>query len=329
VSALNTTIKRRRLLNMNCNLNKRSEAMDVNSNNERSSPKANADEESLYSIPEDSREDIAWDNPSRSDSQVHTPTRVGVELSLVDDPTKREMLVTNMTSPLSTQATTDEIRADKCTECATTSTDSSCDNNRALIRWKIISLVFIAIVVVLCVFIAVSQVNKNSDNRSRYKGSEKNADASSVEAASNPAASPVFAPTDDPSSTDLRLAQGYVYSALRTCSDDATLFEPGTASGNIFASLVNEVVGGIGKDGNGHSTFDLGHSYLYLREKYALGMLYKATNGEHWIRNQNWLSNTDPCDSWSGVSCSTRKNGTCAVRGLALGKFTAACLILL
>ena len=40
----------------------------------------------------------------------------------------------------------------------------------------------------------------------------------------------------------------------------------------------------------------------------ALIDLYRATNGQNWIVNGNWLKNDQPCSNWVGVTCDAAHN---------------------
>ena len=58
---------------------------------------------------------------------------------------------------------------------------------------------------------------------------------------------------------------------------------------------------------------------------------YKATDGSNWVRNTNWLADTDPCDPlfpWFGVTCAlvTERTlpdlyNTTSVRGVTVRSF--------
>jgi hypothetical protein len=176
---------------------------------------------------------------------------------------------------------------------------------------------------VLTVFLAVWQTNNLGKNRPSVKA----ADPSSVEIAGIPKTSPLSTSTSSPSfSADLKLAQGYVLSALNTHSRNPISFDPETMSGNVFECLVSAVVDQISRDNTRRTTFDALHSHMYLKENYALGMLFKTKIGTDWKRNQSWLSHSDPRNGWKCISCSTRKNGTQAMRRLDLGKQSAKIL---
>jgi hypothetical protein len=136
----------------------------------------------------------------------------------------------------------------------------------------------------------------------------------------NPSVTPTYVVTDTKLS-DLKLSEEYVYSALWPCPGKKTFFDADTRHGKVFTSLVNEVYQGIYKDDNGIPTFNQKHGIPFLQEKFGLSMLYEATNGDNWTRQENWLSASDPCDDWLEVTCKRRDNDKCAVTGLELGEY--------
>jgi hypothetical protein len=138
----------------------------------------------------------------------------------------------------------------------------------------------------------------------------------------NPSIAPTYGVTEsDTKLSDLKLSEEYVYSALWPCPGKKTFFDADTRHGKVFTSLVNEVYQGIYKDDNGIPTFNQKHGIPFLQEKFGLSMLYEATNGDNWTRQENWLSTSDPCDDWLEVTCKRRENDKCAVTGLELGEY--------
>jgi hypothetical protein len=134
-----------------------------------------------------------------------------------------------------------------------------------------------------------------------------------------PSLSPAQSPTVD---ANYLLSQNHVYSALSPCQSSSSLVEPATPQGRIFASLVQEVYSSaIRNDTTGEISLNGDSSGTdYLREKYALEMLYTSTNGDGWTSSSGWMKPSDPC-TWFGVQCPTaRIGGACAVTNLQLGK---------
>lgn len=130
---------------------------------------------------------------------------------------------------------------------------------------------------------------------------------------------PIPTPTDTPTTnaptedTGYEQAETLVKNALDECQGGKSFSDPSTAVGQVFQSLVQEVY-----DGRSGGVFDEVHGEDYLRERYALEMLYRSTGGKDWNQNSGWL-NGDPC-TWSGVECNTRQAGSCAVTELNLSK---------
>lgn len=130
---------------------------------------------------------------------------------------------------------------------------------------------------------------------------------------------------DETEVTDSRLtmAETHVLNALNQCPGiREALLDPETPQGRIYGLLVQEVFDGAKIDNFGMVGFADLHGEEFLKERYALEMLYDSTNGENWTRKGGWeigSTASDPC-SWFGVTCeSSRILGTCAVTGVDLG----------
>ena len=89
---------------------------------------------------------------------------------------------------------------------------------------------------------------------------------------------------------------------------------PSTPQGQTFIKLVEELFSRMNTASTGFINFPLDVGMDYLQEKYALEMLYRATEGEGWWSQANWMSETDPCEGWHGIGdCRERNEGSCGV----------------
>jgi hypothetical protein len=130
--------------------------------------------------------------------------------------------------------------------------------------------------------------------------------------------SPTLSPTH---SGAYKLADGLVYRALQYCPGMQNFDDSATPQGQIFQKIVNEVVEQTVTDPGGFIIYPLDFGYDYLREKYALEMLYQATNGGEWIDNNLWSTESDPCTGWNGITnCTTRREGSCGITHINLSK---------
>jgi hypothetical protein len=122
-------------------------------------------------------------------------------------------------------------------------------------------------------------------------------------------------------STAYILAQGFVTSALKTCPGSTSFEDKSSAQGQAFDKIAKELLANVVVGSDGFVNFPLEFGSGYIREKYALEMLYLATNGDTWLSSTDWLSDSDPCVGWYGIaSCQTRNEGSCAVLQVNLGK---------
>jgi hypothetical protein len=130
---------------------------------------------------------------------------------------------------------------------------------------------------------------------------------------------------NDTNGSRLTMAETHVFNALNHClGSNEALLDPSTAKGRIYGGLVQEVFDGSNIDDMGMVVFAELHGEEFLQERYALEMLYHMTNGDDWLQSGGWAvgsTTSDPC-SWFGVSCErSRLLGTCAITGVALGKY--------
>jgi len=134
-------------------------------------------------------------------------------------------------------------------------------------------------------------------------------------------------PSAEPTySTKYKLADGFVLSALQLCPDIDNLEDVTKPQGAIYKQLVSELYERttVGVDGFIYYPLDFGVEYL--KEKFALEMLYEATNGDKWTVNTYWNTDTDPCSGWYGIStCTERIEGSCGVTHIDLSKCLLFC----
>lgn len=282
------------------------------------------DEASLYSIAEDSREygsDVF--SMAGNDAVMDIPTHV-VETNVqwVDDDLDDEEI------------------------------DSS--GNRALggnvhnlkhgwrMKFGLVGFLFLmaALAVLIGLLVSNSQDNPSPNGLEDEAEAPGNAPVALPEAtiSISPVSSPATSlPTENPStqafipspsetptySISYKLANSFVTSALNSCAD-ADLFEdPATVQGKIFQKLVLELFEETTVDVEGYIYYPLSFGDAYIKEKFALEMLYVATNGDSWDNSIYWKTEDDPCAGWNGVqNCRTRREGSCGVIEIDLGTFS-------
>jgi hypothetical protein len=281
-----------------------------------------ADEASLYSIEEDSREDRTPDDFSPTPSNQEVLNRkYGGGVMPIDYNTKEGENPSDLERDNGDVGVEVRFEADDDDNMSKESDNRFLFYDTGLRRCRMVSaacvLCFFIVAVVLSVTLA-----QLSETRSRATVSEIRNESPEEPAlqTGRPTASPIAAaPSQD---AKYLMSENYVYEALRQCQGTGTFFDEATAQGRVFRSLVDEVYNGTTMDATGAIAFDKLHSKDYLREKFALSILFVSTNGNSWIFKQNWLSTSDPCVDWSGVVCANgRVLSSCAVTGLELCTF--------
>lgn len=152
----------------------------------------------------------------------------------------------------------------------------------------------------------------------RNRGSSDTSTTSSIEKSTETEATGLSMDEED---TMLLLSENYVFNSIKECPGTSDLFDTTTKEGIVFAALVDEVYSHATTDETtGSVTFNELHGAMYLRERFALEVLYHSTMGDTWLRHDSWMNANDPCDGWSGVECaSPRQPPACAVTGIYLG----------
>jgi len=89
---------------------------------------------------------------------------------------------------------------------------------------------------------------------------------------------------------------GRKHDILATVSSVSGTFLEGTPQQRAYEWLLNS-------DLTTNSCKDDGMGIEY---RYALAVFYFSTNGENWSKNRHWLSSSDHCSGWYGLSCNTR-----------------------
>ncbi|GAX15012.1 hypothetical protein FisN_12Lh292 [Fistulifera solaris] len=110
------------------------------------------------------------------------------------------------------------------------------------------------------------------------------------------------------------LATRFVTNALSACADASLLQDTTFPQGRIFEKLVLELLEETTVDADGFVYYPLDYGDAFIKEKFGLEMLYEATNGDAWNNNINWKTENDPCAGWNGVqNCRPRREGSCGV----------------
>ena len=267
-----------------------------------------ADEASLYSIAEDSREDAVSMVVGRSEEGVvistaaergsgeQKPGEFGVELSLDEDD-----------------------RVDRGGDDDDGSAAQIYDlDRRARRRFFGATACLFCLLLALAAAVTVSLTQSQGQQTSKSAAVEGNVGGSST-----------VAPTLE--DTTRVQAETLVALAIGECPGPESFFDEATPQGQVFQAIIDEVVSKASFDSStGEVTFDPLHGFDYLQEKFALGMLFFATGGHDgvWDADDQWMTDTDPCDGWTGVVCDApRIGGTCAVTGLELGKVTVCSVL--
>jgi hypothetical protein len=131
-----------------------------------------------------------------------------------------------------------------------------------------------------------------------------------------------------PTLSRLEQTQQYVLAVLNTCPGEQKTFTDETTDvGYVYKYLVDDVY----QNYNASSSFEMADAYI--REKFALSMLYLKTSGYQWNNHQNWMTTPDPCQ-WYGIQCSNNNNDAsssfppqqCSVTGIQLGTYVRGAL---
>jgi len=267
-----------------------------------------ADEASLYSIAEDSREDAI--------STVVGRTEEGVLMSTAAETGSGEQHPGEFGVELSLDEEDEDAVGLKDGDDDSAVQFYDLDRRR---RRRFIATTAILIFIVLALVAIAVSVTQSQEETSRNAVSEGILAGETEEEPPDPTDAPTFADT-----TRIQ-AETLVALAIGDCPGSGSYSEETTPQGQVFQALIDEVEAKATFDPTtGDVTFDELHGIDYLREKYALGMLYFATEGnaDSWQVDDQWMTGTDPCESWTGIVCdSPRSGGSCAVTSLELGEF--------
>jgi hypothetical protein len=169
-------------------------------------------------------------------------------------------------------------------------------NGFILMSWMLCCLLLVAIIVITTVLVTSS----NNDNKARA--------SSAVTSQSNDTTTTNSAPevtiqpsTLSPTFSPLVQTQQYVQSVLSTCPGQHTFQDESTDVGYIYKLLVDDVYQKYG----GQNPYTLADAYI--REKFALQMIYIRMGGYQWNNRQNWMITPDPC-TWYGIECNDNDN---------------------
>jgi hypothetical protein len=287
-----------------------------------------ADEASLYSIEEDSREDRTPDDFSPTPSKQHQDMlsrKYGGGVMPIDFSTKVGEVISYLDRDSDDVGVEVRFEADDDDDNMSKESDDRFlfyDTGLRRCRMMSAACVLCLFIVAVVLSVTLAQLSETSSRATVSKITNQSPEGNDEPAlqTDRPTASPIAAaPSQD---AKYLMSENYVYEALRQCQGTGTFFDEATAQGLVFLSLVDEVYNGTTMDATGAIAFDKLHSQDYLREKFALSILYASTNGNSWTFKQNWLSASDPCVDWSGVVCANgRVLSSCAVTGLELCTF--------
>lgn len=214
-----------------------------------------------------------------------------------------------------------------------------------MMKFGLTGLLLLVVVLAIVIGIRASNSEPSTVPGSLEVGAETPEDAPVALPIGTPPPYPVSSPTtssptqspstqeNDPSSTAspthsvaYKLATSFVTDALKNCAD-AELFQDLTSpQGQIFQKLALELFEETTVDTDGFIYYPLNFGDAFIQEKFALKMLYEATNGNDWDNNMNWKTENDPCAGWYGVqNCRPRREGSCGVIEIDLGTSTSRC----
>ena len=279
------------------------------------------DEASLYSIAEDSREGRA--------SEFTTPSAAGGAAAAAYDFSSNNNEYGEEDNDFGIEMTLDDDDG--------SATRFYNYEQRRRRRRLLVASAFLICLLFAIVAVTITVSLKDEDSSSRSVVSEGLVDGEDGGGGGGEIIPP---PTPAPTFEDTtrQQAETLVVLALDGCPGDRTgLLDATTPQNQVFEALVDEVVSQASFDARtGIVTWDERHAggVEYLREKFALDMLYQATVGDSWTVHEQWMGPTDPCDGWTGVVCGDeveavpRVGGTCAVTSLELGKFVLLLLLL-
>jgi cell division septation protein DedD len=303
-----------------------------------------ADEASLYSIAEDSRED----RQSQSDLNSRASEKPQSLQSLSRGTTLREA-----------QWSAVEVRwvSQDGVGGLADSEDGFEEDNRggkyygaSSRRTRMYAFLTVFLVLVLAVSLGVAFSQDSNPDRSTV-GSGATVDESVVVVAPSPTSSPTTAspttaspttaspttaspttaspslaptrsnPTFSPASTSQVLSTSYLKKILSKCTPEYILLDKETLQGQVFLLLLEEEMAAADAVSGGQIFFDVNRGEEYIMERYALMMLFLSTNGNGWENANGWMDPERDVCTWYGVlNCQDRNEGTCAVLNLNLSK---------
>jgi len=288
-----------------------------------------ADEASLYSIAEDSRED----RQSQSDLNSRASEKPQSLQSLSRGTTLREA-----------QWSAVEVRwvSQDGVGGLADSEDGFEEDNRggkyygaSSRRTRMYAFLTVFLILVLAVSLGVAFSQDSNPDRSTV-GSGATVDESVVVVAPSPTSSPTTAspttaspslaptrsnPTFSPASTSQVLSTFYLKKILSKCTPEYILLDKETLQGQVFLLLLEEEMAAADAVSGGQIFFDVNRGEEYIMERYALMMLFLSTNGNGWENANGWMDPERDVCTWYGVlNCQDRNEGTCAVLNLNLSK---------
>jgi hypothetical protein len=308
------------------------------------------DEASLYSIAEDSREERQSDINSRA-SEV--PSRANSDLnSRLSDPSR----VSKRGIGIGASPNVVEVRwvshdgengivdSEDGYEDANDYPDPMSPGHNSR-RLRILSAACILFIVVMAVTLGVT-LSQDSETSRSSAGSgvvvlddvesgvipgDTQEELSSASPSVFPSVSPSLLPTPLRETTSLQtvttsnvLATYYLKTILSPCTQEYILLDKSTLQGQVFQQLLDEEVAAAEVEDGDQIFFDINRGPDFIRERYALLMLYLSTNGQGWQNVAGWMDpDTDVCDWFGVLNCRQRIEGSCAVLNLNLSKWSS------
>lgn len=269
-----------------------------------------ADEASLYSIAEDSREDReACEITSRAGPDVGN---IGpkVEIQWTD----HGMGETDVESHLSDE---EMIQYDQYAH-----------NSR---RCKLLAGALLLAVLIVSVSLGVA-LSRPKGQPAAQSGSQTTGSGSGVDVGTGNGSqtnssdsfgsgSIVEGPTPAPSSTSKRVVRSFVWDSVASCTEFTAISAPSTYQYAAFEQLVKEITTASRVNSDGTIVIPTSIGQDEVAERFAMLMFFMSALGSSWTYNFQWMSSQDTC-KWYGVeSCNTRASGSCAVTSINLGAY--------
>lgn len=189
-------------------------------------------------------------------------------------------------------------------------------------------LLLICAVLVIVLSLTLSLSNRGSEPNPRVSGGIADTPGNQPPPVPSPTAAPTLTPTLSPTYT--QSVHDFILSAILSC-DHTTAVQlqntwPHTVVFDIIKTHVSALVT-VREDGFLEFDPKLGRDYVL--ELFAMLMLFMDTTGEYWTMSQNWYSDKDVCEWYNQATdhCIERVPGSAAVTKIKLCKFLLVILV--